>query len=652
MASLKKQAPILLYGILILFFFQLLADFVEAIYAFGLMGTSIPIEMVSLLLFFTPLLLLVFRRRVPRWALLALGYAVLVCRALEPLLDTRGRMIVAGLGVGAFLMLLPGWFAERTRLSAWALGAGMTLSVGLSVFLRAWGSGYDLSTQQMFQLLGWGLAAVAGVLLPLVRSSGTAQEEMTSSRRGRGRVLGLSLGLTAIWVLLYMSLTAPNVLARWTGASYPWIVALVALALVAYSVLSTTIPRWLAGLPTSILLAWNLLFVLALVGTIWVHQIPFPADPGRYPLYEPPLGPLHNLPLWLMLVLCPVLLLDWSLLTRALSGIRPSPRRLGGSFAFCSLFALIVILGQAFTTVYDYIPVAGPFFRDKFWLIYLVPGLVAILSVLLVRRPALERAETGDKARLLPILTAILALAALAGAVWMGARPAAAPERPERLRILTYNIQQGYDAAGSKNHTGQLAVLRRVDADLIGLQESDTNRVAGGNSDIVRYLAGQLDLYSYYGPKTVPGTFGIALLSKYPIENARTFYMYSEGEQTATIEAQVRVGDALWHVYVTHLGNGGPIVQQTAILRVVEGRENVILMGDFNFRPDSEQYRQTTTLLDDAWLLRWPQGVDDRDRRFDRRIDHVFVSPGTTIGEATYLTDPESDHPALAVEIR
>jgi len=48
---------------------------------------------------------------------------------------------------------------------------------------------------------------------------------------------------------------------------------------------------------------------------------------------------------------------------------------------------------------------------------------------------------------------------------------------------------------------------------LIGLQESDTNRISGGNSDIVRYFADRLDLYAYYGPKVVPGTFGIALLA-------------------------------------------------------------------------------------------------------------------------------------------
>jgi endonuclease/exonuclease/phosphatase family metal-dependent hydrolase len=310
-----------------------------------------------------------------------------------------------------------------------------------------------------------------------------------------------------------------------------------------------------------------------------------------------------------------------------------------------------VILGQAFTTVYDYIPVVGPFFRDKFWLVYLAPGLVVSLAALWVDRGSVRRPRDVARFKLLPPALAILGLAALIGVGVTAARPADPPDAPG-LRVLTYNVQQGYDAAGLKNYAGQLALIRRADADLIGLQESDTNRAAGGNEDLIRYMADALDLHSYYGPKTVPGTFGIALLSRYPIEDARTFYMYSEGEQTATIEARVRAGGKVWNVYVTHLGNGGPLVQQAAILEAVQGRENVILMGDFNFRPDSEPYRRTTALLDDAWLLRWPEGVDGQGRRFDRRIDHVFVSPGTDVEEATYLTEPESDHPALVVDIR
>jgi endonuclease/exonuclease/phosphatase family metal-dependent hydrolase len=83
----------------------------------------------------------------------------------------------------------------------------------------------------------------------------------------------------------------------------------------------------------------------------------------------------------------------------------------------------------------------------------------------------------------------------------------------------------------------------------------------------------------------------------------------------------------------------------------VSTRRNVIAMGDFNFRPDTEQYRLTTQALSDAWLLKWPGGVDDQGFNPVKRIDHIFLSPGIAVRDARYLTGPESDHPALVVEI-
>jgi hypothetical protein len=47
---------------------------------------------------------------------------------------------------------------------------------------------------------------------------------------------------------------------------------------------------------------------------------------------------------------------------------------------------------------------------------------------------------------------------------------------------LTANIQQGYNADGYKHFYGQLALMRELEANIIGLQESDTVRIAGGGA--------------------------------------------------------------------------------------------------------------------------------------------------------------------------
>jgi endonuclease/exonuclease/phosphatase family metal-dependent hydrolase len=387
--------------------------------------------------------------------------------------------------------------------------------------------------------------------------------------------------------------------------------------------------------------------------TILGHQIRFPGTPGAYPLPEPQITVVHHIPLIFMLILHPIIVIDFALFAQQLVQNRPSFRSLGGGFGLTSIYLLFMIFAQVFTTVYDYIPVVGPFFRDKFWLVYLLAGIALALPLALVKRQIFDLSRASSELGLglvVPGSTALLGLFSVAGVLIFAANPAQ-PSPQTSLTIATYNIQQGYSQDGLKNYDGQLELLRGLEADIIGLQESDTNRIAGGNGDIVRYFADRLDMHSYYGPKPVPGTFGIALLSRYPIANPRTFFMYSEGEQTATIEAEIVVWGRAFNVFVTHLGNSGPIVQQEAILQELQGKANVIAMGDFNFRPDSDQYRLTTGVLEDSWLLRWPHGNDAQGIDPADRIDHIFVSPGTRVIESRYLAEPQSDHPAMTTTI-
>src|SRR5512139_1380864 len=113
--------PIILFSILFLFFLQLLTDFVAAVYAFGLLQVEIPIEIAFVLLLLSPVLLILF----PRWlsgrrALLALVSLMLICRIVEVLLDTRGQLIVAGIGTASFLIFLPAFLAVQSHESAGA----------------------------------------------------------------------------------------------------------------------------------------------------------------------------------------------------------------------------------------------------------------------------------------------------------------------------------------------------------------------------------------------------------------------------------------------------------------------------------------------------------------------------------------------------
>lgn len=386
-----------------------------------------------------------------------------------------------------------------------------------------------------------------------------------------------------------------------------------------------------------------------MTATMLLHQEVFPKNEDAYPLLAAPGSWVYLIPLYLMIIFAPVLFVNVMRAAKILLRGHPSPRALTAGFSFGSLYFLLMVLAHAFMSVYDYMPVVGPLFRDQYWLVHLIAGLVAALPVLYNKAASLKEGEEqesqGGFTSLIPLL---LSLAIVISSV-------TAPQVPEHpsdarsLKILTYNIQHGYNDAGEKGFVEQLERIRALDPDIIGLQESDVAKMGTGNADLVKYFSQNLKMHAYYGPKTVNGTFGIALLSKYPIENAQTYYMYSTGEQTATIRADIVVGVQRFNVFVTHLGNGGPLFQQENVLELVRGLDNVILMGDMNFRPPTEQYRITTKVLDDAWLLRWPGGNELQGIDPERRIDHIFVllSDAIDVTESVYLPGPESDHPAM-----
>jgi len=651
-----QRLKLVLISILILFFFQLLTDFVEAVYIFGLLGSSIPPEIVMVLLFLSPLLLFAFGGRIhPRWVQVFAIIAVLA-RAVETFLPTRGRMIVGGIGVAAFLMYFPSLLAQSNnpderRYFAREAGFGLTLAIFASMMFRALHSGSDISAFGMFHSITLGLSIIALYLIFRTKGDATIQTQDIPASTSMSRIHAYTLGLTSTVIVLYFAFTAPNVVARWVGVPK-------------LSVISTLLVAWITfgwwwmrrkTISSKLILWWGLAFAAMMLFTILPQQVAFPRtqDVG-YPLPAPVISLWQYIPIYLMLLLSPVLVLTFVSHLDGLLNEQPRFRQLAGAFGLAGFYILFMVFAQVFTTVYDYIPVIGPFFRDKFWLVFLVPSLGAILPILL----SPEATQGADEVfsptirRNWLIVAKAMSVVAVGGLIVLTANPT--PPRDQSsdvIRVFTYNIQQGYDDPGEQNFEDQIKLIQTKSPDILGLQECDTARIAGGNVDVVAYFADRLNMYSYYGPSPVTGTFGIALLSRYPIENLKTYFLYSKGEQVAVIEADITIGGATHKVYVTHLGNSGPIFQIRQMLDLMHGQDNVIAMGDFNFRPYEEQYALATAEFDDAYThaeaQKAPDGLDIEDR-----IDHVFVTPGTSIEYVEYLPKGESDHPALYVEIK
>ncbi|MFX1322431.1 MAG: endonuclease/exonuclease/phosphatase family protein [Promethearchaeota archaeon] len=667
-----------------------MSDFIESIYSLNLIEVELNENAAAALFLLSPIILLIplFKKGFPDRGMVIIGETMIMCRILEPLFGTQLKMVLTGIGVFCFMLFLPVFLQSKSKTNeeknSLLIGTELSIGLAMTILLRTLGSTLDITYHFWFLWLSWILAAIAAIMLinflnpdRMTKIFGEQISFNESNKEKKGskwKVLGLSFGITSILVLIYFAFSSPGVISRWTEGNYTAITIIIILAITVFIFLVAFKPDLIKRITFKGLLVWNGLFVLMLVLNIGIHQIPF-LFITSYPVYAPTTTILHQILLYIMLILSPIILIDFTLLTRELFRSRPSIRKIGGSFFITSIYFLLMIFSAVFTTVWDYVPYIGAFFRDMIWFVYLIVGLVMALPIFLVKKDSLfftKQSRNNLKAKLkISGLISIICFGTIIGVVLLEMPPKKyAIDNP--IRILSYNIQQGFDENGDKNFEGQYEVIKNANASIIGLEESDTCRISNGNADFVRYINNRLRYYSYFGPKTVTGTYGIALLSRYPIKNAKTFYMESEGEQTATIEAQITIGAITYNVFVTHLGefidptippyDESHIIQQEQLLERIGTKTNVILLGDFNFRPHTEQYNITLVHpLDDCWEIANSTLIGDvpndwEPRLPDERVDYVFISPDLTAKsayiEVTYFGGTASDHPALLTSIR
>ena len=98
-------------------------------------------------------------------------------------------------------------------------------------------------------------------------------------------------------------------------------------------------------------------------------------------------------------------------------------------------------------------------------------------------------------------------------------------------------------------------LIKELEIDVIGLLESDLQRIIMGNRDTTQYLAEDLGMYVDYGPGPNKHTWGSALLSKFPIINSTHHLLPSPvGELAPAIHATLNAYGELVDVVVFHSG--------------------------------------------------------------------------------------------------
>jgi endonuclease/exonuclease/phosphatase family metal-dependent hydrolase len=232
------------------------------------------------------------------------------------------------------------------------------------------------------------------------------------------------------------------------------------------------------------------------------------------------------------------------------------------------------------------------------------------------------------------------------------------PARRTRLRVASYNIHACVGGDGQRDPARVAAVLREIDADIIGLQEVDAREGETHASQQMEYLASTLGHHAIAGPTLLrhDGHYGNALLTRRPVLDVRhldlTVY---RREPRAALDVDLNFDGVAVRVVVTHLGLL-PGERRTQVRRLLdqlgESRADVVVVcGDIN-----EWFAIGRPL---RWLharLGRTTGVATFPAAFPVfALDRIWVNPRGALTTLAAHTSPSarvaSDHLPVTAEI-
>jgi len=300
------------------------------------------------------------------------------------------------------------------------------------------------------------------------------------------------------------------------------------------------------------------------------------------------------------------------------------------------------------TNIWGYVPL-GALLRNRFYLPFLVAVSGMFISLIFVKRGCDSTPVRNNFA--IVCIVSLIALLSASGAFLQSPGVQSLDNRITKpFTVMTYNMQQGSLENGDRSYTKQLELLQEINPDILALQECDTARPSGGNVDAVRFFAESMGYrYVYYGPNTVSGTFGTAILARHPISNSRTLFTYSDIDEIGT--AVCEIGGVI-KVFCCHPAGGtnAKNAMVDAVNKEITYFDFAIVLGDFNFTPGSSPYNKLGRMLKNSAMEVGLKNVNFHGDAPDlsNKIDHIFISRGFTAIESHYLPPPQSqtDHPA------
>lgn len=234
------------------------------------------------------------------------------------------------------------------------------------------------------------------------------------------------------------------------------------------------------------------------------------------------------------------------------------------------------------------------------------------------------------------------------------------PSQGQKLNVMSYNIHHGADATEQMTLKEMGAFIKESGADLVGLQEVDSLCGRSGNIDQMKVLAEITGMhYAFYRHFAYDGgAYGLGILSKYPIKeqiNERiTSIQQGKKASLAFLGVKLRAGGKDLVFSTVHMALDQPtrLIQAEEIMHHLAGHEPVILTGDFNALPDTEEIQLISNRLpfmDKGLAHTFPSAEPVR------KIDYIFVSPSLLKKKNSTIVRKEirySDHLPLEATLR
>ncbi|KAI9288989.1 Frag1/DRAM/Sfk1 family-domain-containing protein [Umbelopsis sp. AD052] len=264
----------------------------------------------------------------------------------------------------------------------------------------------------------------------------------------------------------------------------------------------------------------------------------------------------------------------------------------------------LLCLAHVWVVAYEFVP-GGVYARERTnWIfscvmIFLGLGIMNAQKSTVSHQSVQLNAIRSTRRYTRVFLVAILALSGLASFSRTSLTKTPQPYQPADKAFTAgiWTIHFALDNDMWASETRMRDVIRDLELDVVGLLESDTQRIIMGNRDWAQYIAEDLGYYVDFGPATMKHTWGCLMLSKFPIKKSTHHLLPSPvGELACAIHATLDVYGQDVDFIVSHNGQEENLLdrrlQTTELARIMRESTNpFVFLGYVVTKPHEEIYQ-------------------------------------------------------------